>query len=104
MGADRGRLRPLDVDYTPQRRHQVAFVRWYTRATSALRVLGGVLDVVFLARQRSGGQARVVLTERAQNVMFSGRTGRSQAGGGGSQVGLFRHSHQACAATDAVPR
>ena len=73
MAADRGRLRPLDVDYTPQRRHQVVFVRWCTRAASAFRVLVGVVDVAFLHRRRPGGHARVVLTQRAQNVLFSGR-------------------------------
>jgi hypothetical protein len=75
MTADRGRLRPLeDVDYTPQRRHQVVFVRWCTRAASASRVLVGIVDVAFLHRRRPGGHARVVLTKRAQAALFSGRT------------------------------
>ena len=42
MATDRGRLQPLDVDDTLQRRHQVVFVRWCTRAASAFRGLVGL--------------------------------------------------------------
>jgi hypothetical protein len=67
-------VQPLDVDYTPQRRHQVVLVRWCTRAASAVRVLVGVVDVACLHRRRPGGHARVVLTQRAQqSALFSGR-------------------------------
>jgi hypothetical protein len=45
---DRGRLQPLDVDDTPQRRHQVVFVGWRTRAASTLRVLVEGVEVAFL--------------------------------------------------------
>jgi hypothetical protein len=64
---------PLDVDYTPGRRHQVGFVSVWARAASALRVVGGVVDVAFLARRRPGGHARVIRTQRAQAALFSGR-------------------------------
>ena len=64
MATDRGRLQPLDVDDTLQRRYQVVFVRWCTRAASALRGLVGVVDVAFLHRRRPGGHTCIVLTKR----------------------------------------
>jgi hypothetical protein len=48
--------------------------------------------------------AWVILTKRAQHALFSGRTGCSQVGCRSSQVRVIRHSHHACAETDAVPR
>ena len=73
MATDRSRLQTLDVDYTPQRRHQVGFVSLWARAASALRVLVGVVDVAFLPRRRPGEHGLFVLTDRAQNARFSGR-------------------------------
>jgi hypothetical protein len=98
------RFGPLHVDYTLQRRHQVAFLRPGTRLISGCLGLAWGGDVAFLARRRPGGHAWVVLTKRAQNMMFSGRTECSQARYGSSQVRTSRHSHQACAGIDAVPR
>src|SRR5262249_12475603 len=95
---------PLDVDYTPEKRHQVGFVSVWARAASAWRVVVGGGEVAFLARRRPGGHVRVVLTERAQTALFSGRTGWCQAGCPGSQVCTSRYSHQVCAETDAVLR
>lgn len=66
----------MEVDYTPQRRHQVGFVRVWARAASALRVLVGVVEVAFRPRRRPGEHARVILTKHAQNTMFSGRMPR----------------------------
>ena len=43
-----------------------------------LRGLVGVVDVAFLHRRRPGGHTCVVLTKRAQDALFSGRTGCSQ--------------------------
>src|SRR6266850_2752503 len=94
----------MDVDYTLQPRHQVAFVRPCTRLVSALLGLVWGVNIAFIHRRRPGGHARVVLTQRAQPAMFSGRTCRSQAGCRGSQVHASRHSHHACAETGAVPQ
>jgi hypothetical protein len=53
-------------------------------------------NVVIIHRMTSG-HARVMLTQRAQAAMFSGRTGCSQAECRGSQVHTSRHSHHVCA-------
>jgi hypothetical protein len=50
------------------------------------------------------GTPRLIRTERAQTARFSGGTGCSQAGYGGSQARASPHSHQACAAIGPVLR
>jgi hypothetical protein len=48
-------------------------------------------------QQGTWEHARVILTQRAQAALFSGRTRRSLAGCRGSQVRASRHSHYVCA-------
>jgi hypothetical protein len=62
--------------------------------------------IVYITTQKATwrGHARVILTQRAQAALFSGRTGCSQAECRGSQVRTSRYSQHVCAKTGAVLR